>query len=278
VEEEEFLKRCVKCGQCIRVCPTNVIQPAFLEGGVEALWTPVMNFRVGFCQPTCTACGLVCPTGAIQHLDVAAKLGLGRGRKAGPVRLGTAHFDVGRCLPWSKNIPCSVCQEVCPTSPKAIYTERMQWTIRYGKKQVAWAAERAVRLAEYPRGGALSAEPVRFAFDQFTGDETTRYFVEIVHGSGLREVQRIQSNDAETLLIDGDWYELPGKGDAAVIKIELPVPKIDVSQCIGCGLCEHECPVVGDRRAVYVTAEGETRSQHYQGQYRNRSVRLLQTT
>jgi NAD-dependent dihydropyrimidine dehydrogenase PreA subunit len=153
----------------------------------------------------------------------------------------------------------------------------MQLTIRDAKKEVAWAGERAVRLVEYPRGGELAAEAVGFAFDQFVGDETTRYFVEIVHGSGLREVHRIQSNDTETLLIDGDWYELPEKGDAALIKIELLVPKIDVSQCIGCGLCEHECPVVGDRRAVYVTAEGETRSQRYQGQDRNRSVRLLQT-
>ena len=42
-----------------------------------------------------------------------------------------------------------------------------------------------------------------------------------------------------------------------------------------CGICERECPVVGDRRAVYVTADGETRSGDYQERDRNRSVRLL---
>ena len=50
VEEQEFLERCIKCDQCIRVCPTNVLQPAMLEAGLEGVWTPVMNFRMGFCQ------------------------------------------------------------------------------------------------------------------------------------------------------------------------------------------------------------------------------------
>jgi ferredoxin len=41
--------------------------------------------------------------------------------------------------------------------------------------------------------------------------------------------------------------------------IELKRPYIDPKLCIGCGICEHECPVKGDP-AIYVTAEGETRS------------------
>ena len=41
--EEEFLKRCIKCGQCMRICPTNVIQPGGIEGGLENLWMPVLN-------------------------------------------------------------------------------------------------------------------------------------------------------------------------------------------------------------------------------------------
>ena len=46
VEEGEFLKKCIKCDQCINACPTNVLQPAtYEEGGLESLWTPVMNFR-----------------------------------------------------------------------------------------------------------------------------------------------------------------------------------------------------------------------------------------
>jgi ferredoxin len=37
------------------------------------------------------------------------------------IRIGTAFYDRGRCLPWAMATECVVCQEWCPTSPKAIY-------------------------------------------------------------------------------------------------------------------------------------------------------------
>ncbi|HIO65745.1 MAG TPA: 4Fe-4S binding protein, partial [Planctomycetes bacterium] len=50
VEESEFLEKCIKCDQCINSCPTNVLQPAtWAEGGLEGLWTPVMNFNIAHC-------------------------------------------------------------------------------------------------------------------------------------------------------------------------------------------------------------------------------------
>ena len=99
VEESEFLERCIKCDQCINVCPTNVLQPStFKEGGFEGFWTPVMDFAVGFCQLNCTLCSEVCPTGAIQRTSVEQKLGLGEYQEEGPIRLGTAFFD-RRTLP-----------------------------------------------------------------------------------------------------------------------------------------------------------------------------------
>ena len=67
VAETEFLERCIKCDQCINVCPTNVLQPSALaEGGLEGLWTPVMDFKTGFCQLNCTLCSEVCPEMAIR--------------------------------------------------------------------------------------------------------------------------------------------------------------------------------------------------------------------
>jgi ferredoxin len=60
-----------------------------------------------------------------------------------------------------------------------------------------------------------------------------------------------------------------------VVQLEYKVPRIDTSLCIGCGICERECPVVGDRRAVYVTAEGESRSRDSQQRDRDRSLRLM---
>jgi len=135
VAETEFLERCIKCDQCINVCPTNVLQPAGLrESGLEGLWTPVMDFSVGFCQLNCTLCSEVCPTGAIQKISLAEKLGAGAHKEKGPIRLGTAFFNQGRCLPWAMETPCVVCEEVCPTTPKAIGTYDVEITRWDGQK------------------------------------------------------------------------------------------------------------------------------------------------
>jgi polyferredoxin len=178
VEESEFLERCIKCDQCLNVCPTNVLQPATLEeGGIEALWTPVMNFHIAHCQLKCNLCSEVCPTGAIRRITVAEKLGEGPYAAQGPVRLGTAFIDTTRCLPWANQVPCVVCEEVCPVAPKAIQT-----------------------------------------FDE----ETKDVFAQMV-----------------------------------ILNKPFIVPDL----CIGCGICEAECPVQ-DQPAVYVTAVGESRSKN----------------
>ncbi len=117
--EPEFLTRCCKCDQCLRICPTNVLQPALFEAGIEGLWSPVLINRAGYCELNCVLCGEVCPTGAIRRISIEEKVGAGRyaGR---PISIGTAFIDRGRCLPWAMDTPCVVCEEVCPTSPKAI--------------------------------------------------------------------------------------------------------------------------------------------------------------
>lgn len=277
VEELEFLERCIKCDQCIRVCPTNVLQPAWFESGIEGLWTPLMNFRMGHCQLNCTACGQVCPTGAIQRVSVEEKLGLGDYAEQGPIKLGTAHYDVGRCLPYSKNIPCVVCEEVCPTSPKAIFSERQMRTVREGKKMALASTQNAVTLCEWPKPGQAIGEPLIFGPSQYRGDETTLYYVSVRHPDGMTETQRIIDNDVDTLMVEGAFMRPPEQGAVVTLQLEFKVPFIDTHLCIGCGLCERECPIVGDRRAVYVTAEGETRSENYQERDRNRSIRLMKT-
>lgn len=173
--EGAFLAKCVKCGACMKACPTNVIQPALAEAGLEGLWTPVMVNRIGYCEYNCTQCGRVCPTGAIRAFSLAEKLG--QPPHEHPIRIGTAFVDRSRCLPWGMNTPCIVCEEVCPVSPKAIYIER----------------------------------------------------TEVVDSSGRRlTVQR---------------------------------PVVDPARCIGCGLCEHHCPV-HDLRAIRVSSVGESRSRN----------------
>ncbi|MDH7499127.1 MAG: 4Fe-4S binding protein [candidate division NC10 bacterium] len=112
--EREFLRRCIRCGECMKVCPTHGLQPALLQGGWEGLWSPVLIPRLGYCEYSCTLCGQVCPTGAIQRLPLSEKQ---------KVRIGLAFVDQGRCLPYHSGIPCIVCEEHCPTPKKAIWLQ-----------------------------------------------------------------------------------------------------------------------------------------------------------
>jgi len=132
--EDDFLGKCVKCGECMKVCPTNVIQPALFEAGIEGVWTPIMVNRTGYCAYNCALCGRVCPTGAIREFSLDEKLG--RGDFSGPIKIGTAFVDKSRCLPWAMNTPCIVCEEMCPVSPKAIYLQRAEVVNSAGKRVV----------------------------------------------------------------------------------------------------------------------------------------------
>jgi ferredoxin len=141
VEERGFLARCIRCGECMKVCPNNALHPALFEAGLEGLWTPILIPRIGYCELSCVLCGQVCPTGAIRKIDEQARIG------AQPIKLGLAAIDRGRCLPWGMSIPCIVCEEFCPTSPKAIWVEE---------------TEVPKRASVYPRDGTAPAmEQVR---------------------------------------------------------------------------------------------------------------------
>jgi len=122
LDERDFLSRCIRCGACMKVCPNNALHPAASEAGIEGLWTPVVAPRIGYCEPSCLLCGQACPTGAIWEFTAREK-GWAAGSVAAsqPIRIGTAFYDRGRCLPWAMATECIVCEEWCPTSPKAIY-------------------------------------------------------------------------------------------------------------------------------------------------------------
>jgi polyferredoxin len=130
LDEEAFLARCITCGACSASCPTGVIRADLGRSGVEGLFTPILDMRRGWCEPSCIRCGEVCPTEALTVLDPNSKQAIG-----GPaeVSIGTAFLDRGRCLPWAMEIPCIVCEEMCPTSPKAVWLETVEITRRDGK-------------------------------------------------------------------------------------------------------------------------------------------------
>jgi ferredoxin len=110
-DEGAFLSHCLRCSECMKVCPTSGLQPSLGQGGLEALWTPVLTSRLGYCDFSCTACGHVCPSGAIPKLTLEKK------RKQ---VIGLAVIDRNRCLPWAQDTPCAICQEMCPIPDKAV--------------------------------------------------------------------------------------------------------------------------------------------------------------
>jgi polyferredoxin len=138
LDEEYFLSRCIRCGECMKACPNNALHPAFNEAGLEGLWTPVMVPRIGYCETSCVLCSEVCPTGAIWEISSKEKGWAASAiQDAKPIRVGTAFYDRGRCLPWAMATDCIVCEEWCPTSPKAIYLKPAEVVDAEGKvKQV----------------------------------------------------------------------------------------------------------------------------------------------
>jgi polyferredoxin len=135
LDEPDFLSRCIRCGECMKVCPNNALQPTLVEAGLEGLWTPTLFARIGYCEPSCVLCSEVCPTGAIWQITPKEKgwvVGVGSAQNQ-PIRLGTAFYDRGRCLPWAMATDCIVCEEWCPVSPKAIYLEKADVVDAAGK-------------------------------------------------------------------------------------------------------------------------------------------------
>jgi len=109
-----FLQTCVGCGECMKACPTNTLQPAGLEAGFSAVFTPAMVPRRGPCDTTCNACGRVCPTGAIRGLALEEK------RYA---KVGTARILRQKCIAWESGKACLVCDEVCPYGAVSLQRE-----------------------------------------------------------------------------------------------------------------------------------------------------------
>ena len=253
LDEKDFLERCIKCGQCMRICPTNVIHPANLQTGLEALWTPALNFRIGTsgCQHNCIACGNVCPTAAIRPITLEERFGLNSFADSGPIKIGTAFIDRGRCLPWAMERPCIVCQENCPVSPKAIITRVHFSPIQIpGKLRIHRIDGNKLIL------DGKELNPGKFA----TGD----YYCQISDHKRATPIKIVANTSQQlTLAPRNREQDAPIPGDEINILLRLQQPYVKPERCIGCGVCEHECPVKG-LRAIRVTAENESRSKEHQ--------------
>ncbi len=107
--EEEFLARCLQCGQCAQVCIFECIRMRtgfnlFLSG------TPEISPRQAPCF-LCMRCSAICPSDALE--DVPKE----------KAKMGFARLNRDKCTTWKGLIICRSCFERCPLKATAIVLE-----------------------------------------------------------------------------------------------------------------------------------------------------------
>lgn len=117
--EFDFLRMCIKCGQCVEACPFDTLHVA-KPGDLKPVGTPYFIPREKPCY-MCTdiPCVPVCPTGALDEESVSA---LKDGKKVLEIKkakMGVAVVDEESCIAfWG--IQCDACYRACPLLDEAI--------------------------------------------------------------------------------------------------------------------------------------------------------------
>ncbi|MFQ5439181.1 MAG: 4Fe-4S dicluster domain-containing protein [Paracoccaceae bacterium] len=106
LDEEDFLARCINCGQCGEICPNRTIKYFGFENGLNSADTPYITPREKACI-LCMKCGDVCPTGAIEPIEREAEAIVEN------VSMGHAVVDESLCLSYQGKT-CGVCYRACP--------------------------------------------------------------------------------------------------------------------------------------------------------------------
>jgi MauM/NapG family ferredoxin protein len=112
IEENEFTGQCVRCGNCMRSCPSKIIHPATGQAGIAGLLAPVVRFETGYCIEECNACMKVCPSGALQDFNLEQKK---------RYVIGEAILDASLCFLVRGVNDCDICMRSCPFDAVQIY-------------------------------------------------------------------------------------------------------------------------------------------------------------
>jgi polyferredoxin len=109
--ETDFVQRCLRCLQCVRSCPNQIIKATGPGKGFDSLLTPHIQFEQYGCDYYCQMCQLVCPNYAIPLQTLQEKQ---------TTKMGLAHIHRRLCVVYANDTNCLVCEEVCPVPEKAI--------------------------------------------------------------------------------------------------------------------------------------------------------------
>ena len=111
-EEQTFTSLCLRCGNCVRACPSRIIHPDTGQAGILGFLAPAIRFETDYCNEECNACTKVCPSGALKTLTLERKT---------EYVIGTAWVDKALCL-WEVS-ECDNCVQYCPFDAVGIYSD-----------------------------------------------------------------------------------------------------------------------------------------------------------
>lgn len=103
VSNDKFNTLCIRCGNCIKSCPTRIIVHRINNNDLLSFMTPEVRFENGYCLEDCNLCGRVCPTGSITLFSTDAK---------SQIIMGKAEIIHPECL-LLNNKECNKCKESC---------------------------------------------------------------------------------------------------------------------------------------------------------------------
>jgi len=102
--EAEFIGLCTRCGNCVRACPSGIIQRDLGQNGLAGLLTPTLRFEKDYCREDCVRCTEVCPSGALMPMRLESKP---------QARIGVPEVDMNLCL-LGDDRECAACARWCP--------------------------------------------------------------------------------------------------------------------------------------------------------------------
>lgn len=104
LDDPAFNGVCLRCGNCLRACPSGVIHNAGAAAGWLGLFTPTLSFKSDYCREDCVRCGEVCPSGALRRVPI---------REKEQVQIGLPTIEWELCL-LAEERECSHCRSWCP--------------------------------------------------------------------------------------------------------------------------------------------------------------------
>ena len=119
LNESHFAGLCTRCGNCLRVCPSSIIERDFGQNGWVNLFTPVLGFDNDYCREDCVRCNEVCPSGALVRLSLKEKT---------DIQIGLPEVNMNICL-LGDDRECSECKRWCPYDAIRYVFSEEQYTL-----------------------------------------------------------------------------------------------------------------------------------------------------